>query len=44
VVIIDDGAGMDDPAAWAAWTYGSVTDETFEHPEALPPEERGTLE
>jgi hypothetical protein len=43
VVILDDGAEIDDPAAWAARTYGSVTDETFEHPEALPLEERETL-
>jgi hypothetical protein len=40
VVIIDDGAEIDDAAAWAARTYGSVTDETFERPEALPLEER----
>ena len=44
VVIIDDGAQIDDPAAWAARTYGSVTDEAFERPEALPLEEREALE
>ncbi len=40
VVIIDDGRGTENPAAWLARTYGSVTDETFERPEALPFEER----
>jgi hypothetical protein len=44
VVIIDDGAEIDDAAAWAARTYGSVTDQTFERPEALPLEEREALE
>jgi hypothetical protein len=44
VVIIDDGAEIDDLAAWAARTYGSVTDETFERPEALPLEKRETSE
>jgi hypothetical protein len=44
VIIIDDRATIDDPAAWAARTYGSVTDETFERPEALPLEEREALE
>ena len=44
VVIIDDGMGAEDPAAWAARTYGSVTDETFERPEALPLEEREAFE
>jgi hypothetical protein len=44
VVIIEDGAQIDDPAAWAARTYGSVTDETFERPEALPLDARETLE
>jgi hypothetical protein len=43
VVIIDDGAEIEDPAAWAARTHGSVTDETFERPEALPLEEREML-
>src|SRR5205085_12004242 len=42
VVIIDDGAEIDEPATWAARTYGSVTDETFERPEALLLEERET--
>jgi hypothetical protein len=44
VVIIDDGAEVDDPAEWAARTYGSVTNETFKRPEALPLEEREALE
>ena len=44
VIIIDDRETIDDPAAWAARTYGSVTDETFERPEALPLEEREALE
>lgn len=44
VVIIDDGMGVEDPDAWAARTYGSITDETFEHPEALPLEEREAFE
>jgi hypothetical protein len=30
VVIIDDKGGSEDPGAWAARTYGSVADETFE--------------
>ena len=44
VLIIDEGADIDDPAAWAVRTYGSVTDETFERPEALPLEKREALE
>lgn len=43
VVIIDDEMGAQDPVAWAARTYGSVTDETFERPEALPLEEKMPL-
>jgi len=44
VVVIDDEGGGEDSLAWAARTYGSVTDETFERPEALPFEERGAFE
>lgn len=44
VVIIDDRRGAEDPVAWATRTYGSVTDETFERPEALPFEEREAFE
>ncbi len=40
VVIIDDGTEITDPVAWAARTFGSVTDETFECPEELPLEDR----
>ena len=35
VVIIDNGTEVADPIAWATRTFGSVTDETFEYPEAL---------
>ena len=35
VVIIDNGTEIADPVAWAARTFGSVTDETFECPEAF---------
>lgn len=44
VVIIDDHAESADPVAWAARTYGSVTDETFARPEGLPFEVRESLE
>lgn len=40
VVIIDDETESADPVAWAARTFGSVTDETFECPEELPLEDR----
>ncbi len=44
VVIIDGRMEGEDPAAWAARIYGSVTDETFECPEALPRDEREAFE
>ncbi len=44
VVIIDDRTEIDDPIAWAARTYGSITDDTFARPEELPFEVRESLE
>lgn len=44
VITIDDRVGVEDPVAWVARTYGSVTDETFERPGAMPLEERDAFE
>jgi hypothetical protein len=44
VVIIDDRAEIEDPVAWVARTYGSITDDTFARPEDLPFEVRESLE
>jgi hypothetical protein len=44
VVLIDDRADAEDPRAWAARTYGSVTDDTFARPEILLFETREPFE
>lgn len=44
VVLIDERADAEDPRAWVARTYGSVTDDTFARPDVLPFEAREPLE